>query len=171
FTADVRSIAITRAGPFPARIGDVGIVLDLGVHDIDLIRWIAGSEITAQRALTSSTHGAHEDTAFLQFETETGVVASLNSNWLTPYRYRRMEVATRDRFLVCDMLLRTVTEYSDYGKDGSSLQRNLFVGMTEPLKAEHLAFLAAIRGEAPVAVSGTDGLRALEIALACLAGA
>ena len=81
-----------------------------------------------------------------------------------------MEVATRDRFLVCDMLVRTVTEYSDYGKDGSFRQRNLFVGMTEPLRAEQLAFLASIRGEAEVAVSGTDGLRSLEIALACLAG-
>ena len=167
---EIRSIAITRAGPFPARIGDVGIVLDLGVHDIDLIRWMAGSEITAQRALVSRTHAVHEDSAFLQFETESGVVASINSNWLTPFRHRRMEVATKERFLVCDMLVRTVTEYSDYGKDGSFRQRNLFVGMTEPLRAEQLAFLASIRGEAEVAVSGTDGLRSLEIALACLAG-
>lgn len=168
---EVRSIAITRAGPFPARIGDVGIVLDLGVHDIDLIRWLAGSDITRQRAQVSRTHGRHEDAAFLQFETASGAVASINSNWLTPYRHRRLELATRDRFFVCDMLLRTVTEHSDYGKDGSFRQRNLFVGMTEPLKSEHLAFLAAIRGEAEVAVSGLDGLRSLEIALACLADA
>lgn len=165
----VRSIAITRAGPFPARIGDVGIVLDLGVHDIDLIRWISGSEIGDARAMVSKTHGDREDCAFLQFRTESGALASISTNWLTPFRQRRMEVATRDRFLVCDMLVRTVTEYSDYGRDGSVRRRDLFVGQTEPLKAEHLAFLAAIRGEADVPVSGRDGLRSLEIALACLA--
>jgi predicted dehydrogenase len=165
---DVRSIVITRASPYPARIGDVGIVLDLAVHDIDLIRWIAASEIAEHQALVSKTLGAHEDSALLQFRTAGGAIASINTNWLTPFRQRRMEVATADRFFVCDMLQRTVTVFSDYGKDGSFRQRALFVPASDPLAAEHAAFYAAIRGEAEVPVSGHDGLRSLEIALACL---
>ena len=168
---DVRSIVITRASPYPARIGDVGIVLDLAVHDIDLIRWIAGAEIAESQAQVSRTIGEHEDNALLQFRTVRGTIASINTNWLTPFRQRRMEVATSDRFFVCDMLQRTLTVFSDYGKDGSFRQRQLFVPASDPLTAEHAGFFAAIRGEAAVPVSGHDGLRSLEIALACLAGA
>lgn len=166
---EVRQIAIVRAGPFPARIGDVGIVLDLGVHDIDLIRWISGSEIETSGVALSRTLGEHEDAAFLQFRAANGVIASIATNWLTPFRKRLLEVATKDRFYSCDMLLRTVTEYSDYRPDGSFRQRQLSVAQTEPLKSEHLAFHAAIRGEAEVVVSAQDGLRSLEIALECLA--
>ncbi|BDA84015.1 dehydrogenase [Aureimonas sp. SA4125] len=165
---DVRSVVITRASPFPARIGDVGIVLDLAVHDIDLIRWMASSEIAEHQAQVSQTRGAHEDSALLQFRTTSGAIASINTNWLTPFRQRRMEVATPDRFFVCDMLQRTLTVFSDYGKDGSFRQRALFVPASDPLAAEHAAFYAAVRGEAEVPVSGHDGLRSLEIALACL---
>ena len=167
---DVRSIVITRASPYPTRIGDVGIVLDLAVHDIDLIRWIAGAEISEQQAQVSRTIGEHEDSALLQFHTVRGTIASINTNWLTPFRQRRMEVATSDRFFVCDMLQRTLTVFSDYGKDGSFRQRQLFVPASDPLTQEHAGFFAAIRGDAAVPVSGHDGLRSLEIALACLGG-
>ncbi|MBC8128696.1 MAG: Gfo/Idh/MocA family oxidoreductase [Rhizobiaceae bacterium] len=168
---DIRQISIVRAGPFPARIGDVGIVLDLGVHDIDLVRWLAEAEIAKTASLTARTLGAHEDQAFLQFRMTTGALAAIGTNWLTPFRRRTLEIATTDRFYVCDMLLRTLVEHFDYGTDGSFRQRPLFVAQSEPLRSEQLAFLAAIRGEGEAIVSGQDGLRSLEVALGCLGGA
>lgn len=165
------SISITRVGPFPPRIDDVGIVIDLGVHDIDLVSWLAGSPIAERQVALAQTRGGHEDTAFLQFRTANGTLAHINANWLTPYKERKIEVATTTRFLVCDLLLRTVTEFSDYRADGSYVSRTHSVPFAEPLRSELEAFLGAVTARTPPAIPGEDGRRALEIALACLADA
>lgn len=170
------SITISRVGPFPPRINDVGIVIDLGVHDIDLIRWIGRSEIVEQQALFTRTRGVHEDIALLQFQLENGTLAQLNTNWLTPFKERKISVSTAKRFVVCDMLLRTVNEYSGFASDlgavglgpGGYVSRSLNVPFGEPLRAELEAFLAAVRGKSDVSVSGFDGLRSLEVALSCV---
>jgi len=167
----VISLAVTRVGPFPPRVNDVGIVIDLGVHDIDLVRWITESEIVDHQVLLSHTRGGHEDIAFLQFRTQSGALAHINTNWLTPFKERRINVSTLTRFITCDLLLRTVVEFSNYREDGSFTSRSLSVGHHEPLRAELAAFVAAAKGEAPAAVSGEDGLKSLEIALTCLRGA
>ncbi|MCX7325736.1 MAG: Gfo/Idh/MocA family oxidoreductase [Hyphomicrobiales bacterium] len=174
---DIISIAISRVGPFPPRISDVGIVTDLGVHDIDLIRWLSGSEIVEHQSLLTRARGQHEDIAFLQFRLANGALAHINTNWLTPFKERRISVSTAKRFIVCDMLLRTVNEFSGFMPDGlpdrlaqgSFVSRSLSVPFVEPLRAEIDAFIDAIRGRGPVMVSGLDGARTLEVALACLA--
>jgi hypothetical protein len=173
---EIISIAISRVGPFPPRISDVGIVTDLGVHDIDLVRWLSGSEIVEHQALLTRARGQHEDIAFLQFRLANGALAHINTNWLTPFKERRISVSTPTRFIVCDMLLRTVNEYSGFAADmqpgklshGSFVSRSLSVPFIEPLRAELDAFMDAIDGHAPVVVSGHDGARSLEVALACL---
>lgn len=174
---NIISIAISRVGPFPPRIADVGIVTDLGVHDIDLIRWLSGSEIMEHQSLLTRARGLHEDIAFLQFRLANGALAHINTNWLTPFKERRISVSTQTRFIVCDMLLRTVNEYSGFSAEqssnklshGSFISRSLAVPFVEPLRAELDAFIAAINGKGPVVVTGYDGLRSLEVALDCLA--
>lgn len=173
------SITISRVGPFPPRINDVGIVIDLGVHDIDLIRWLGRSEIVEQQALFTRTRGEHEDIALLQFQLENGTLAQLNINWLTPFKERKISVSTAKRFIVCDMLLRTVSEYSGFSTDlgavgpgsGGYVSRSLNVPFGEPLRGELEAFLAAVRGDSEISVTGFDGLRSLEVALSCLSEA
>jgi predicted dehydrogenase len=174
---EIISIAISRVGPFPPRISDVGIVTDLGVHDIDLVRWLSGSEIVEHQSLLTRARGQHEDIAFLQFRLANGALAHINTNWLTPFKERRISVSTPTRFIVCDMLLRTVNEYSGFSADmqpgklshGSFVSRSLSVPFVEPLRAELEAFVDAVQGRGPVVVSGHDGARSLEVALACLA--
>jgi UDP-N-acetylglucosamine 3-dehydrogenase len=172
---DIISIAVSRVGPFPPRVSDIGIVIDLGVHDIDLIRWLSSSEIIEHQSLLTRARGGHEDIAFLQFRLESGALAHINTNWLTPYKERRISVSTPKRFIVCDMLHRTVNEFSSYSpgatdlvSQGSFVNHGLNVPFVEPLQAEIKAFLNAVQGRAPPAVSGEDGLRSLEVALACL---
>jgi predicted dehydrogenase len=165
---NILSIAITRVGPFPPRMSNVGVVIDLAVHDIDLIRWFTDSEIVEIQPQTSSAVAEREDIALLQFRTASGVLAHINTNWLTPFKARNIHIATRDKYLMADLLTLQVTECFGYQPDGSYSMRHLSVGYAEPLRAELAAFINAVRtGDTP-AVTGEEGVASLEIAIRCL---
>ncbi len=165
---DILSIAITRVGPFPPRMSNVGVVIDLAVHDIDLIRWFTESDIVEIQPQTSSAVAEREDIALLQFRTASGVLAHINTNWLTPFKARTVHVATRDKYLIGDLLTLQVTECFGFQPDGSYSMRHLSVGYQEPLRAELVAFLAAIRNKQTPAVTGDEAVASLEIAIRCL---
>ena len=107
---DILSIAITRVGPFPPRMSNVGVVIDLAVHDIDLIRWFTDSDIIEVQPQLASAVAEREDIALLQFRTASGVLAHINTNWLTPFKARNVTVATRHKYVQGDLLTRQVTE-------------------------------------------------------------
>ncbi len=165
---DILSIAITRVGPFPPRMSNVGVVIDLAVHDIDLIRWFTNSEIVEIQPQLSSAIAEREDIALLQFRTASGVLAHINTNWLTPFKARTIHIATRDKYLMADLLTLQVTECFGFQADGSYSMRHLSVGYAEPLRAELLAFVEAIRSGRTPAVTGEEGVASLEIAIRCL---
>jgi predicted dehydrogenase len=165
---DILSIAITRVGPFPPRMSNVGVVIDLAVHDIDLIRWFTESDIIEVQPQLSSAIAEREDIALLQFRTASGVLAHINTNWLTPFKARNVTVATRGKYVMGDLLTRQVTECFGFKPDGSYSMRHLPVGHDEPLRAELIAFLDAVRTGSVPAVSGDEGVASLEIAIRCL---
>ncbi len=164
----ILSISITRVGPFPPRMSNVGVVIDLAVHDIDLIRWFTDSDIVDVQPLMASAVAEREDIALLQFRTASGVLAQINTNWLTPFKARTVHVATRDKYIIADLLTRQVTECFGFQPDGSYSMRHLSVGYAEPLRAELIAFATAIRTGAEPAVTGEQGVASLEIAMRCL---
>jgi hypothetical protein len=166
---DILSIAITRVGPFPPRMSNVGVVIDLAVHDIDLIRWFTDSDIIEVQPQLSSAVAEREDIALLQFRTASGVLANINTNWLTPFKARNVTVATRGKYVMGDLLTRQVTECFGFRPDGSYSMRHLSVGHDEPLRAELIAFIEAVRDRKPPAVTGEEGVASLEIAIRCLA--
>src|SRR3954465_5805654 len=165
---DILSIAITRVGPFPPRMSNVGVVIDLAVHDIDLIRWFTESEIVDVQPQVRSAVADREDIALLQFRTASGVLAHINTNWLTPFKARSVTVATKNKYITGDLLTRQVTECFGFQPDGSYSMRHLSVGPPDPLRAELQAFCSAIRGGSDPSVSGEEGVDALEIAIRCL---
>jgi UDP-N-acetylglucosamine 3-dehydrogenase len=165
---DILSIAITRVGPFPPRMSNVGVVIDLAVHDIDLIRWFTDSEIVEVQPQLSSAVAEREDIALLQFRTASGVLAHINTNWLTPFKARDVQVATRRKYVMADLLTRQVTECFGFQPDGAYSMRHLPVGHAEPLRAEIAAFVAAVRSGTKPAVTGEEGVASLEIAMRCL---
>jgi hypothetical protein len=167
---DILSIAITRVGPFPPRMSNVGVVIDLAVHDIDLIRWFTESDIAEVQPQLSSAVAEREDIALLQFRTASGVLAHINTNWLTPFKARNVTVATRNKYVMGDLLTRQVTECFGFQPDGSYSMRHLSVGHAEPLRAELQAFVSAIRHGKQPAVTGEEGVASLEIAIRCLEG-
>src|SRR6476660_7925276 len=165
---DILSIAITRVGPFPPRMSNVGVVIDLAVHDIDLIRWFTDSDIIEVQPQLSSAVAEREDIALLQFRTASGVLAHINTNWLTPFKARNVTVATRGKYVMVDLLTRQVTECFGFQPDGAYSMRHVSVGHDEPLRAELIAFIDAVRNGTPPAVTGEQGVASLEIATRCL---
>jgi predicted dehydrogenase len=167
---DILSIAITRVGPFPPRMSNVGVVIDLAVHDIDLIRWFTDSDIVEVQPQLSNAVAEREDIALLQFRTASGVLAHINTNWLTPFKARNVTIATRDKYVMGDLLTRQVTECFGFQTDGSYSMRHLSVGHDEPLRAELIAFINAVRDGKEPAVTGEQAVASLEIAIRCLDG-
>jgi len=167
---DILSIAITRVGPFPPRMSNVGVVIDLAVHDIDLICWFTGSKIVEVQPQLSNAVAEREDIALLQFRTASGVLAHINTNWLTPFKARTVHVATKRKYVIGDLLTRQVTECFGFQPDGSYSMRHLSVGHAEPLRAELTAFIKAVREGTPPPVTGEDGVASLAIAIRCLDG-
>ncbi len=169
-----------RAGPFPARIRDVGVVVDLAPHDVDIMRFLAGADPVRLYAETEQRiHTEHEDLLFALLRFPEGIVGALEINWLTPTKLREVLVlGERGMFRVDDLTqdlyfyenaqaasltwpaLQTLVGVSEGSMTRFAIQRY------EPLKLELQAFLKAVRGEAPIAVTGEDGLAALHLALA-----
>lgn len=138
---EIYSINITRVGPFPPRIADVGVLTDLSVHDIDLIRFISEEEIRKSAIFKSQKiHNHHEDNAILSFELDKEIVANITTNWLTPFRKRTIEVATKKGYFEADLMEQSLNEYSAYKKNFSYVIRKCVVQKGEPLLRELEAF-------------------------------
>lgn len=162
---EIYSIGITRVGPFPPRIADVGILTDLSVHDIDLIRFISNRDIKNTSIFKSQKiHNHHEDNAILSFELEDEIVASITTNWLTPFRKRTIEVATKDAYYEANLMEQDLTEYSAYQKNNSYVIRKCMVKKEEPLIREHKAFRKFVKtGDSHGLSSIEDSIITLQI--------
>jgi len=149
----------------------VGVIVDIGVHDIDLLSYLTNSDFDEVHALFTSSISDHdkEDTAILSFKMKNGVLGHITSNWLTPYKVREIKVATTKKFLVGDFITQKVSEYSNYAVDHAGYGvRNLNVPLGEPLRYELESFVDAVESSKTPKVTGEDGLKALEVALECL---
>lgn len=161
---EIYSINITRIGPFPPRINDVGVLVDLSVHDIDLVHCITNTDAVIEARVYKSTKriGGREDNAVVTMRLEHDVVANITTNWLTPFKKRTIEVATSEAFYTADLMSQELTEYSDYTEDNSFLVRKCPVKKGEPLSGELQAFLTFARtGDRDGLASLEDGLRTL----------
>ncbi len=157
------SIRIERVGPYPARIQDVGVLKDLGSHDLDLLRHMTGSSFRTLSAVASTNIGAYEDTVFITAQMENGMLGHISTNWVTPYRSREMHVATKTRYFRANLITQQVTEYSrPEGQNANYSVRECFVAYREPIREELTSFLAALREGNPMPISGEDGLYVLE---------
>lgn len=160
---EVISINIERVGPYPPRIQDVGVIRDLGSHDIDLIRHISGSDYEKVFAVTATTIGKHEDTALITAEMKNGVLGQITTNWVTPYKSRFIHVATTTRYIEADLITQQVKAYSkfeDY-KDHYTI-KEWPVMYREPVRSELTAFLGALEKGEAMPITGEDGLIVLE---------
>ncbi len=163
---EIYSVAITRVGPFPPRIADVGVLTDLSVHDIDLIRFITGKNILDKAIFKSrKIHNHHEDNAVLSFELEKSIIASITTNWLTPFKKRRIEVACKEAYYEADLIVQDLNEFSGFHVNNSYVVRGCHIKKDEPLLKENEAFIHYLRtGERGSLATIEDSIITLEIA-------
>ncbi|GAB7023533.1 Gfo/Idh/MocA family protein [Salidesulfovibrio brasiliensis] len=160
---DMISITIERVGPYPPRIQDVGVVKDLGSHDLDLVRFLTGSEFKTVYAVTSTSIGKHEDTALITCEMENGVLANISTNWVTPYKSRKINVAFESKYIDANLVTQEVKEYSAFSTyDKSYSVREWPLVYREPVRSELTAFLKAVKEGTETPITGEDGLEVLK---------
>ena len=173
-------IVCRREGPFPARIRDVGVVVDLAPHDIDIIRYLSGSDLIRLYAETEKRiHTEHEDLMIAIMRLQNGITAALNINWLTPAKIREITVVGEKGMFKVDDLTQdlyfyenslAVQEIWDSLKTISGVNPGKMIRFAidrvEPLKKEIFSFVQAIENDSIMPVSGEDGLQALRIASA-----
>ncbi len=165
-----------RLGPFPARVRDVGVVVDLATHDVDIMRYLSGSEVTRVYAETArQIHTDHEDLLSGLLRFADGTIGVLDINWLTPTKIRQLTITGEKGMFQVNYLNQDLYFYENDWihsqwdaisaisgvSEGNMLRLRL--DRAEPLRRELEHFVAAVRGEPATIVSGEDGLRAVAI--------
>jgi len=152
-----------RVSQWPERIGDVGVVKDTAIHDLDVMRYIFNEDPVAVYAKTGSMgHGEFEDYAQIMLTFKGGQSAFIESNWLTPYKTRILTVTGSEAIMKLDYITQELT--IENAKE--TLQPRY--ALQEPLKLELQHFAKCITSKEKPLVTGMDGLKALQTAEAAL---
>jgi len=164
-----RYLEAERMGPPSGRCDDVDVVLDLMIHDLDLVRWLLASPVKELRAvgmgLPRDAPGPASgfDIANLRLETQDGRVATLNASRISRRNSRRLRIFTERDYWSLDLGLRRAERIR--WSSGSLEAQPVPVPAIDPLEAEHQALIDHVRGDQPYPLTAHDGLAALELAL------
>lgn len=171
-TGDPLCIQTRRQGPFSNRIGDVGVVLDLMIHDIDIVLSLVRSPIASIHAIGRKVRSNHEDLAIAQIAFESGTIADIQASRVAECRAREMDIMTEDRYYSVnygtqDVVIHHSSQKSPSGGTMEIVEHPL-LPKAEPLKSELQHFLSCVReGRQPI-VGISDGKRALSVAVEIL---
>jgi predicted dehydrogenase len=168
-------IEATRIAPFKPRGTDVSVILDLMIHDLDLILALVDSPIVHVDAVGGAVASAHEDIANARIRFASGAVATITASRISSRTERRMRIFAQDGYTAVDFANRQLSVIARGrgkplpGVDGFGIEEISWQDH-DSLAAEHAAFVASVLDGAPVLVDAAAGRRALEAALA-VAGA
>jgi predicted dehydrogenase len=165
------SFEAVRAAPFRPRSLDVSVVLDLMIHDLDLVMELAGGEPEAVEAVGASIASDHPDFAVARLRFSGGRAASITASRVSLTMERRLRVLGTEGEMAVDFLTRSLAVLRRGGAEpvetmpGHGVDRATWTDH-DSLEAEQAAFIAACQGRGPVVVDGAAGRRALKWALA-----
>jgi predicted dehydrogenase len=158
-----RFIEAHRLSPFPNRSMDIGVILDLMIHDLEVILHLVKSPVVGIDAVGVSVLTSTEDIANARLRFENGCVANVTASRISPERMRKIRVFQEDCYLSLDYQQQEGQMYAKVDTGISKFDVEIEKG--EPLMGELRSFVDAVaRGEKP-AVTGQQGLAALELAL------
>ncbi len=164
-------IEATRIHAFSPRATDVSVILDLMIHDIDLVLALVGSPVESVMAVGAPVVTKGEDIANVRLGFENGCVANITTSRVSLKTERKMRIFGHESYISLDLAKRKMTAF----KRGTGIA--WFPGLPpidrvekdypdgDDLKSEIASFLAACRGEHPARVPGTEGRAALDVAL------
>jgi len=168
-------IEATRIAPFKPRGTDVSVILDLMIHDLDLILALVASPIETVDAVGAAVASPHEDIANARLRFVNGAVATITASRISARTERRMRIFAQDSYLAVDFAARKLTVIGRGagkavpGVDGFGIEEIAWEEH-DSLAAEHTAFIASVLDGAPIVVDAAAGRRALAAALAVNAG-
>lgn len=164
-----------RLAPFNPRIGDVGVVLDLMIHDLDIVLNLVHEDVIAVHGTGRKVFSNHEDVAVAEVQFQSGCVASLIASRATQNKVRTLTITQEKAYIMLDFTTQDIDihrratsaylmtrEELKYKQE--SFVEKIFVHKDNPLRQEHLHFLGTIRGEHPPIVPGANDVRTLAIA-------
>ena len=159
-----------RMGPFSPRINDVGVVLDLMIHDIDIVLSLVPSEISRIAATGCRVLTEHEDIASAQITFKNGAMAHIFVSRVAEKRVRQLDVMERERHIIVNYETQDVQIHRCVRSNNGVteiLERPVFP-KSEPLKLELAHFIGCVREKRQPLVGIRDGKRALEVAVEIL---
>ncbi len=173
------TISSRRVSSFPARIRDVGVIMDLAIHDVDVIRHLVGSPVVSVYARGGMMlNPKYEDYASIMMEFENGTLGLVEVNWLTPMKVRKVSLTCSKGYAQMDYMDQSLdfsTAQLD-GVDQSNMSQipmeldthHFVVKKTEPLRRELEAFVEAADSSSKAEVDGWDALENVKVCSAAL---
>jgi len=162
-----------RLGPYDPRVRDVGVVLDLMIHDIDIVLNLVRSPIVSIDAVGVPILSEREDIANARIKFQNGCTANLTVSRVTPNRMRKIRIFQASTYVSIDYQKQSMEIYSKTGIEGAGegeppaqiIRKRRRLKKEEPLKRELTHFLQCVREGREPAVTGEHGQNALEVAI------
>ncbi|MCX5678844.1 MAG: Gfo/Idh/MocA family oxidoreductase [Candidatus Omnitrophica bacterium] len=156
-------IECQRLGPFHSRVKDVGVVLDLMIHDIDIVLGLIQQDVVSIEAVGLSTISNFEDVANVRLMFQDGTIADITASRVTKDVVRKMRIFQEESYLSLDYVTQDVMLFEKTGE--KIVQKKIKIRKKNPLKKELKSFIDRVHtGKRPI-VSGVEGRRALAVAL------
>jgi UDP-N-acetylglucosamine 3-dehydrogenase len=155
-------VSTLRLAPYPVRVVDSGIILDIGCHDIDIISYLSGSAIREVYAVASSTIHHLEDHALLSLNLENGTFGQIETSWLSNIKVRKLFASMEGAHAQLDFIDQTLVLYDEESEQPQEVER------AEPLKEELKCFVECLRNDVRPPVSGDESIHALGVALGAI---
>jgi len=159
----VRFIEIHRLGPFNPRINDCGVVLDLMIHDLDIVLGLLESKVTYLDVVGVNVVTPFEDIANVRMRFESGCIANLTASRLTPERQRKIRIFQENAYISLDYEAQSAQIFTR--ENGSIQHRSVDIQKEEPLKAELQQFVASVQTGSGIGNPDVAARNALELAL------
>jgi UDP-N-acetylglucosamine 3-dehydrogenase len=151
-----------RVTRWPVRIGDVGVVKDTAIHDIDIMRYLLRKEVTLVYAQTGSLKHSFEDYAEIMLRFNHGTTGFIDANWLTPRKVRTLIITGSEATINLDYISQEISV------DDSDRTIKPTVKWDEPLRLELENYIRTVREDLEPSPSGTDAIEAIRICDAAL---
>jgi predicted dehydrogenase len=165
---DPQFIEVSRLGPYDPRVAGIGVVMDLMIHDLDIVLFLVGQEVKRVESFGAKVLSDHEDIAKVRLHFANGCIADLSASRISLKKYRQIRIFQKDSYLSLDY---AAPKLKVYRKKGAKIRSLMDIEILapklakqEPLALELEHFLQCVRdGKTPL-VSGKHGRDALELA-------